>query len=996
VKPIKGKGVIAAFAIGVRAVTKYRLPVAIFIMASLGEGLFQGLLVWALRRALVIFSDPQSIELGGLTLAALLIFGVSMAQAATEFLAQVMSVRIANRVEIDWMWRVLSKILTLPIRFFDKHSQGDLIMAAYQDLQGIRGVTEELGKSILYVARLLGLAAVAFILSPKLTIVGFVAVPLVAIPTYWLGQKITRAARLHREGLSLWHDSFMQVSTGIRIIKVNRSEERILARAKQIAGSLYIQVVRQAQLRGMSRFLLETVSGLGLILVLALGGRDIAAGTLDWQSLMGLLIAVLAVYAPIVNLLETYSRVRGYIPNLEHVELVLSAPAMSQDQTHAVPLREAPQTIELRDVSFAYDNQIILDALSATFRRGETIGIVGPSGTGKSTLIALLLRFYEPTSGRILFDGVDLHDIRHADLMDRCAIVLQEPVLFIDTVANNIRLARPDAPMSEVIEAAKAANIHDEIMLMEKGYETLLGVSEEGRGLSVGQKQRVCIAAALLKNAPLLFLDEATSNLDVVSERKVQDAIDNLMIGRTTFVITHRLSALRNTDRTLVINQGKVVGLGTHQELLQSCEAYQRLWSFHGQDDTAKANGNGHHPPEELAQSTRIEITSAPASYSASSITIPRIKIQTEQEHFMDTKDLPSMDWSDQSVLVTGGTGSFGRKFTEIVLQHYHPKRLIIFSRDELKQHEMRQIYPDTEGTSMRYFIGDVRDADRLRRAMNGVDIVVHAAALKQVPACEYNPIEAILTNVTGAKNVIEAALDTGVKKVLALSTDKAVNPVNLYGATKLVAEKLFVQANAYSGEGPTRFSCVRYGNVVGSRGSVIPLFLKQRETGKVTVTDPRMTRFWITLEQGVHFVLRCIHQMYGGEVFVPKLASVNMMDLVASIAPGCEVQQIGIRPGEKLHEALISEDEARHSLDLQDMYVVKPPHPWWFSENWVEGRPLSDGFHYTSDNNSQWLKGPELEAFIEECMKADGYDIPKRTQTNQEYDAALREAVGR
>lgn len=323
------------------------------------------------------------------------------------------------------------------------------------------------------------------------------------------------------------------------------------------------------------------------------------------------------------------------------------------------------------------------------------------------------------------------------------------------------------------------------------------------------------------------------------------------------------------------------------------------------------------------------------------------------------------MDWHSQVVLVTGGTGSFGKKFTEIMLRDYHPKKLIIFSRDELKQHEMRMSGFDHR--SLRYFIGDVRDVNRLRRAMNGVDIVVHAAALKQVPACEYNPIEAIMTNVMGARNVIDAALDTGVKKVMALSTDKAVNPINLYGATKLCAEKLFVQSNAYSGFHGTRFSCVRYGNVVGSRGSVIPVFLEQRRNGRVTVTDPRMTRFWITLEQGVRFVIRCIEQMHGGEVFVPKIPRMNIMDLVQAVAPGCEVEYIGIRPGEKLHEVLISEDEARHTVEVEDMYVIQPPHPWWQVENWAGGKPLPDGFRYTSDTNPQWLSVDELRALIED-----------------------------
>ncbi len=275
------------------------------------------------------------------------------------------------------------------------------------------------------------------------------------------------------------------------------------------------------------------------------------------------------------------------------------------------------------------------------------------------------------------------------------------------------------------------------------------------------------------------------------------------------------------------------------------------------------------------------------------------------------------LDWSTTSVLITGGTGSFGRRCVEFLLREKQPRKIIILSRDELKQHEMSQVYPDAPGSSIRYFIGDVRDRDRLYRAFQDVDLVIHSAALKQVPACEYNPFEAVQTNVIGAKNVMDAALDSGVRRVVALSTDKAVNPVNLYGATKLVAEKLFIQGNAYAGPGPTRFSCVRYGNVVASRGSVIPLFKKQRESGKVTVTDERMTRFWITLEQGVRFVLRSAEQMVGGEVFIPKIPSMRIMDLVAAIAPGCEVEFNGVRPGEKLHEVVASKLGARHAVSM-------------------------------------------------------------------------------
>jgi UDP-N-acetylglucosamine 4,6-dehydratase len=322
------------------------------------------------------------------------------------------------------------------------------------------------------------------------------------------------------------------------------------------------------------------------------------------------------------------------------------------------------------------------------------------------------------------------------------------------------------------------------------------------------------------------------------------------------------------------------------------------------------------------------------------------------------------MNWEEKVVLVTGGTGSFGRKFVEIMLQDYHPAKLIVFSRDELKQHEMRSSGLDHR--SLRYFIGDVRDEDRLRRAMHGVDVVIHAAALKQVPACEYNPIEAILTNIMGGRNVIEAALDMGVGRVMALSTDKAVNPINLYGATKLAAEKLFVQSNAYAGESASRFSCVRYGNVVGSRGSVVPVFLSQRENGTITITDERMTRFWLSLESGVRFTIRCVESMQGGEVFIPKIPSMRVVDLARAIAPDCTIEHIGIRAGEKLHEVLVSEDEARHTIELDDMFVVQPPEGLWFGHGWQErGKPLPEGFRFASDTNKQWLSLEEIRAII-------------------------------
>jgi UDP-N-acetylglucosamine 4,6-dehydratase len=320
------------------------------------------------------------------------------------------------------------------------------------------------------------------------------------------------------------------------------------------------------------------------------------------------------------------------------------------------------------------------------------------------------------------------------------------------------------------------------------------------------------------------------------------------------------------------------------------------------------------------------------------------------------------MDFNDKVILVTGGTGSFGRTFARTVLERFQPRKLIIFSRDELKQSEMHREFPHK---NIRYFIGDVRDLDRLRRAMRGVDVVVHAAAMKQVPACEYNPFEAVKTNVLGGANVIEAAIDAGVTKVLAISTDKAVNPVNLYGATKLCAEKLFVQGNSYAGEAGTRLSCARYGNVVGSRGSVIPLFIEQRPTGVITVTDQRMTRFWITLQQGVDFVLQCLDVMEGGEIFVPKIPSMHIMELVEAIAPGCEVRYTGIRPGEKLHEVLVSEDESNGALEHDTFYLIPPQHPWWRASKWTSGTPVAPGFRFGSNTNTEWLTVDQLRALV-------------------------------
>src|SRR2546427_3245527 len=320
------------------------------------------------------------------------------------------------------------------------------------------------------------------------------------------------------------------------------------------------------------------------------------------------------------------------------------------------------------------------------------------------------------------------------------------------------------------------------------------------------------------------------------------------------------------------------------------------------------------------------------------------------------------MNLAGKSVLVTGGTGSFGSHFVRTVLQCSEAARVVVFSRDELKQYEMAQRIPDGR---VRFFLGDVRDVERLKRACQGIQVIIHAAALKQVPAAEYNPFEAIKTNMLGAQHVIEAALATAVQRVIALSTDKAANPINLYGATKLCSDKLFIAGNAYSGGKGARMAVVRYGNVVGSRGSVVPYFLQARESGCVRITDPRMTRFLITLDQGVRFVIDCLERMHGGELFVPKIPSADIMTLADAVAPDCKKEIVGIRPGEKLHEHLIGEDDARHTIDMGSHYVMLPEFPWWNKTNHSQGVRVPDGFSYRSDTNPDRLTADRLRALL-------------------------------
>jgi len=333
--------------------------------------------------------------------------------------------------------------------------------------------------------------------------------------------------------------------------------------------------------------------------------------------------------------------------------------------------------------------------------------------------------------------------------------------------------------------------------------------------------------------------------------------------------------------------------------------------------------------------------------------------------------------FNGKNILITGGTGSFGKHATKMILERYTPNKLIIFSRDELKQYEMSMMFPVSKHQCIRYFIGDVRDENRLFEAFDGVDYVIHAAALKQVPACEYNPFEAIKTNIHGAKNVVRMAIRQNVKRVIALSTDKAANPINLYGATKLCSDKLFIAANDSMANGlDNRFSVVRYGNVLGSRGSVLPLFLEQKDSGVLTVTNGDMTRFWITLTQAVELVFKAFDTMQGGEIYVPKIPSCTMDDFARAVGPECKIEKVGSRPGEKIHELMIPEDEAPRTLEFDNFFVIQPNMNWWKSEKIHQengGKQCAADFSYSSDKNELWLDTEMTRGFIADFLQSEG-----------------------
>jgi len=512
-----------------------------------------------------------------LTLLAVLLVGTYVGASVMAYDNEVTQQRLVKVVELGMMERLIRHLLSLSLSVFDRHSHGDIVHAVRQDVTELRTVILSLGKLVLEGLMAIGLLASAIWLSPRLTLWALAALPLTVLPIVLVARRtLQRSYTLRRSGYVLF-DVILQMMRGIRIIKAYRGEEEEARSALAKGRTYFDELIEMVRAQSLARVLLESIAGLGIVVVVVVGGLEVLRGTLQWPSLLAFLMCVRALHGPLNNFNTAYVEIQRRSASVSRIADLLATTTDVPDRPDALPLPVAPQSIRFEDVSFGYGDTLVLRHLDFEVRAGELIGVAGPSGAGKSTLLNLFVRFHDPSSGTVRYDGRDVREHRLADVYDKVAIVTQESFLFASSVRDNIRCGRPSARDDEVERAARDAGIHDEVAALPLGYDTVIGTG--GHGLSLGQAQRISIARAILKNAPILLLDEATSSLDSIAEAKVQEAIDTLMVGRTTIVVAHRLSTIRHSSRILVIEAGECIAFDSHDRLLQDCPLYHRLWT---------------------------------------------------------------------------------------------------------------------------------------------------------------------------------------------------------------------------------------------------------------------------------------------------------------------------------------------------------------------------------------------------------------------------------
>ncbi|HUT04564.1 MAG TPA: ABC transporter ATP-binding protein [bacterium] len=574
--------------VALRLMWQHRLVTAEFVAAGTARSALQVGYLWMVKTFLEgIFkslgTESGSQGTGMLWGAAALIFACWMGRSIADYFSKVLQTELGRRIELNLRLKIVQHMLKLSLSFFDKHTRGDIIRASSGDVTALRMLVDTTCSIITALLAAGGLLIAAAKMNANLALWGLVALPLALYPMMYIGTRLLEASRKARfHGVQIMN-LLMQILAGIRIVKAFRGEEREAQACQNSAIEWFKQMMRMVRTRSLSGVIFDSLAGFGVVFVIVFGGMKMLEGTIDWPTLIAFILILNQLFGPIRNILHAYTMVKTQTVSLDRVDEMLATEPEIKDGKDALPLKTSPHEIKFDDVSYSYDTAMVLKDVNLKIRAGETIGVVGASGVGKTTLLNLAVRFYDPRKGSVLFDNTDIRKIRLADLMDSIAIVTQEPFLFNVSILENIRYGKPNATEREVIEAARAANIHDDIISWPGKYETVIGPG--GTSVSVGQKQRINIARAVLKNAPILLLDEATSALDSITETLVQEALDKLMESRTTLVVAHRLSTLRKADKIAVLADGTVEAFAPHDELLGISDTYKKLWKAQQRQD---------------------------------------------------------------------------------------------------------------------------------------------------------------------------------------------------------------------------------------------------------------------------------------------------------------------------------------------------------------------------------------------------------------------------